>query len=335
MPLIDTQEGDRVYDGLASELDGKLQEAFDEAIEELRGSIRLEVIEDAIDRGGVAGAMDLLSREEIREYLGRIGDVYQEGAMDVAQRRNREIRENVQGPAGRIEVVMEPGNPLAAQILGNQSLDLIREIGDKQEEVIRNAVSAGLEAGKNPRDVARDFRDAIGLTERQEKAVRNFRRMLEEGDREALTRELRDKRFDATIRDAIEGRRTLSQDKIDRMVDRYRQRYLKYRRETIARTESLRALSQGKELARDHLLEQGALERSQVRRYWITARDERVRNYHRRIPMMNSEGVAPGEPFKTPLGDLRYPRDPLGSGRNTINCRCSVRERILDYDEVV
>ena len=54
----------------------------------------------------------------------------------------------------------------------------------------------------------------------------------------ALTYDLRDHRFDATIRRAQREVVPLSQDRIEKMLGRYRERFIKYRAEVIARTES-------------------------------------------------------------------------------------------------
>jgi hypothetical protein len=100
-----------------------------------------------------------------------------------------------------------------------------------------------------------------------------------------------------------------------RMVGRYRERYVKHRAETIARTESLRAANLGSfEAWRQAIEDSDLFDPSEVKRKWITARDDRVRPDHR--------GAA---------GQKRGLREPFTVGGIAVmfpphqpNCRCTV-----------
>lgn len=169
-------------------------------------------------------------------------------------------------------------------------------------------------------------REGLTLTARQTRAVDNFRRMLEEGSAEALTRELRDKRFDPTIRRAVAGDIVLTTEQIDRMVSRYRERYVTYRAKTIAATEAVRIANEADDLFFRQAIEDGELERSQVRRKWVTSMDEKVRFSHRAI---NGVLTRPDEPWVSGAGNtLRFPGDPRAPAEDTINCRCWVSTKI-------
>ena len=74
----------------------------------------------------------------------------------------------------------------------------------------------------------------------QQIAAINYRRLLENNSAEALRRQARDKRFDQSVRRAIENKTPLRAEQIDRMVARYADRLVKQRAATIARTEALR-----------------------------------------------------------------------------------------------
>ena len=66
-----------------------------------------------------------------------------------------------------------------------------------------------------------------------------------------------------------------------------------------------------------------------VRRFWNTQGDERVRGSHMRIPRLNPKGRGLNSPFKTPLGDLLYPGDSQrGTAANVVNCRCFVETNV-------
>lgn len=206
---------------------------------------------------------------------------------------------------------------------------LVREIADSTRKAIIQSVEENLIAGNNPRKIARDFRAAIGLTAKQEQSVRNYRMYLETLNPAALQRQLRDRRYDGTVARAIQSGTALSNEQIATMSERYRQRYVKYRAETIARTESLRAVSMG-EYESLLVADQEQAITKDLRRFWVFTPDERVRTNHTVIPTMNSIGVPVRQSFKTPLGPLRYPQDPLGTAANTINCRCRVVYRLLN-----
>lgn len=205
---------------------------------------------------------------------------------------------------------------------------LVTGLTETARETITTAVSLNIAAGNNPIKTARDFRAAIGLTSPQWNAVQNYRSLLENLDSEALHREWRDARGDSTVRGAIESGTPLSEERIDWLTERYRQRALKQRAETIARTESLRAVHMGEyeSILAAHM--EGKISPN-LRRFWIVSADERVRKYHLPIPAMNEAGVKIDESFDTPLGPMRYPLDPEGSAANVVNCRCRLRYRII------
>lgn len=83
---------------------------------------------------------------------------------------------------------------------------VIRGIANEVRATIKQHVGRGMEQGLAPATIARGAREMLDLAPTQEAAVANFRRMLEEGDREALTRALRDRRFDKVLRTAFGNR---------------------------------------------------------------------------------------------------------------------------------
>jgi hypothetical protein len=196
-------------------------------------------------------------------------------------------------------------------------------------ELRRNTIEGARQALLREDATAEQLVSKIGLTPRQEQAVENYRRMLEDGDRDAFRRDLRDRRFDASVRRAVDGEQ-LSQDKIDRMVERYRERYKKHRAQTIARTESIRAVHAGQQNEIEDLIQRGEINPREVRLYWRHQNDSRVRDSHLAIPRQNPEGVAPGQAFQSPQGPIRYPGDPLTPPSNHVNCRCLIIPRAVN-----
>lgn len=217
-------------------------------------------------------------------------------------------------------------NQRAVDIMQSNRLRLITEFINEQRLATREALIDGIRRGLNPIAQARVFRGSIGLTSRQMQAVNNFRTLLREGSAEALTRELRDRRFDPTVRRAVAGDIVLTDTQVERMVTRYRDRFLKFRSEVIARTEALRSVHEGTELLFRQAIENGNIESETLERTWHTARDTRVRESH---VLMNGQVRPLGIPFRSGDGnDLRFPGDINAPASDTIQCRCAVSTRV-------
>lgn len=219
-----------------------------------------------------------------------------------------------------------------AEFIRNYVGNDIAQITENTVAGIRQQILRNESQGTNPRVAARQFRDSIGLTARQELAVDRYRRNLENLDRDTLRRELRDRRSDGVVRRAIENDKPLSQKQIDSLVSRYRQRYINYRSEVIARTEQLKAVSVGQRQSMLQAFRENKLS-PRLRRDWIFTFDGRTRCHHRSVPGLNPQGVRIDEPYLTePPGRIEYldmPRDPSGSADNVILCRCREKYRLL------
>ena len=283
-------------------------------LEELSVLLEQGRIEDAILAAGLAGAILIAdSYATVYTLSGQKSAKYLEDVLDVV-------------------IGFDQVHWRAVNHMQGERLRFIREFTDGQRDATRVALVDGIERGLNPIEQARNFRASVGLTVRQQEAVLNYRRLLErasEGDSEALTRQLRDRRFDPTVRRAVASRVPLSRAQIDRMVERYRERYIKYRAEVIGRTEALRAVHAGNDEGYRQAIDEGAINREELQRTWITARDERVRETH-----YNASGQVRGmdEPFIVGGAQLRYPGDPQGPARETIQCRCALTTRLVTPD---
>lgn len=217
-------------------------------------------------------------------------------------------------------------HPGVIEIMNDNRLRLISDYTRIQREATREALRNGIERGLNPRKQAQNFKDSMGLSERHIRWIENYRSMLENGRSEALDRELRDRRFDPTVRRSQKTKTPMSQKDIDRMVERYRDRVLKYRAETIARTEALSAVHAAIHNAYTQAVESGSLDRNVVEEEWITAHDERRRASH---GFMHGQIRPMGEPFLSGDGNLlRYPGDIDAPASDRVNCRCVKTYRI-------
>lgn len=301
--------------------EARIATIFRTAISDLQGELDLDELADLIESGRTDEAMDRL--QATAERLGTESNVtFMTAGQEAAEFLTR-------ANVGRI--VFDVVNAQAVAAMQANRLDVIREFTAEQRRATSLALISGVEAGINPRDAARNFRQSIGLTERQWQAVANYRRALEavgSNDKQfeiSLQRELRDRRSDGAIRRAIQANRPLPKAQIERLVEHYTKRYVRYRSEVIGRTEAMRAVNAGNEEAYRQAIADGKLDPDRLRRTWETRLDGRQRDTH---GLLNGQEKRWGEPWMTRNGPIRFPGDPEAPAAETIQCRCAISTRI-------
>lgn len=303
---------------LLSAAEPRIARAFVAAINGLRDELDLAEVERLLLAGDFEGALRLT--QTVAEQLGQVSTVtFFAAGQDTA---------TFLSGLDLGTILFDQVNVRAVQAMQVNNLRLISEFTAEQRAATRLALLDGIARGLNPRDQARAFRDSVGLTERQQAAVINYRRLLEGSaadQREALTRELRDRRFDRTVNRSIRTGEALTPDQIDRMVDRYRARYVKYRSEVIGRTEALRSVHQGVEEGYQQAIDAGKLDAEDLIRTWDSSKDSRVRTTHK---LLNGQKRAWGEYWQTVNGIIRFPGDPNAAAEETVQCRCVLTTRI-------
>ena len=197
----------------------------------------------------------------------------------------------------------------------------------------------GMVAGDNPRQTALNIigrinpttgkrqGGVIGLTVAQEGWVANTKRYLEQGDSKYFSLKLRDKRFDSVVKKAIADNKPLPKAQIDRLVTSYKTKALRYRGETIARTETLQALNKGAAASYAQAINEGTLTRSQITKEWDDVGGPRVRHTHRTMGKKygKGKGIGVDDVFVSPSGSrLKHPGDTSlnADASEIVNCRC-------------
>ena len=215
-------------------------------------------------------------------------------------------------------------NPETIAWLSSYVMTLIQQVSDETRRAIADVVMNAFQYGGHPYEQARTIKSMIGLTQSQSQAVANFRRMLENEPLAALTRDLRDHRFDATLKQVGQMKGQLSKEQIDKMADAYYRKYLRYRSEAIARTETLRAARMGQETTWRQAIAQGLLPQD-MKRKWVVAYDERLCKLCRSIPKLNPDGRGMDEQFLYSAGAAMGTTDgpPLH-----VHCRCSLAKKV-------
>ncbi|QNN99840.1 hypothetical protein P67b_00081 [Ruegeria phage Tedan] len=301
---------------LIQQQDARFRGAFELAISILLTSSTLDALADLLEQGLFEDALSTL------EDAGRaLGNQYGASLVAAAQ----DTATWLSTSALTVAVSYDVANTRAVNRVQQNRLRIIRDFTEEQRRATRAALAIGTERGLNPREQARAFRASIGLTERQVRAVDNYRRLLEGGSLEVLQRELRDRRFDRAVRSARSRGEPLTADQVNRMTEAYRRRYINFRAETIARTEALRATHEGVEEMYAQAIDDGQINPDGLSRRWLTARDRRVRDSH---VLLNGLERPLGETFPGGDGPLRFPGDPEAPATETVQCRCVLVTRL-------
>lgn len=207
-------------------------------------------------------------------------------------------------------------------------LELVQGYTAEQKIITRDVLAAGRSVGANPREMARDIREGLSLTPDQAAAVRSYRRELESGRyHDAMARGLHDGRSDRRLERLGEQGKSLTPAQVDKLVEGYRENYVAYRAEVIARTESLRSVHEASAENIRQAVERGDLDAADITLEWHAAGDARTRESHR---SMNGQQRKYGEAFTSGSGaSLRYPGDPSAPVADTAQCRCAVSTSLL------
>ena len=242
----------------------------------------------------------------------------------------------------RTKLTFDVTNPRAEATLRGQSGALIREVTDEHRGLISDALADRFVTGTNPTDTARDIVGTIdprtkrrsggiiGLTRTQADTSRRARARLASGDpaemEKYLNMELRDHRFDPTIRRAIRDGKPVPARTVVAASRSYNNRMLKFRGNVIGRTETLRALNGGRDEALRQLKDTGAVKDPHIKRIWDATGDSRTRETHLQADGQTVVGM--DEPFSIGGFSMMYPGDPDGPAQESIQCRCYMETRI-------
>ena len=151
----------------------------------------------------------------------------------------------------------------------------------------------------------------------------NLSEMLQQGQREGWTIDQMRKQIDLEFdrytdpNFTLDGRRLTDQER-----QWFEDRQPRYRREMIARTETIKASNAGSLALFDAW---GVVERKE----WLATGDDRTRDTHLVAWSQYSEGGSPGPiplsaAFDVGGSSLMFPGDPRGAAGEVVNCRCTV-----------
>ena len=313
-------------EALLAKQERAVQQAFLEFVQSVKSDAVMAEVTALLEAGDIEGALAIVD-----SYVRRMGGVIPQMWQGIGQAESVALGPQLQAILPAVGIGFDPTNARAAALMREATLEFVSGFTEAQRTATRNAITDALATGEGRIATARAFRDSIGLTQTQLDAVANYERLLRAGSREALQRDLRDRRFDPTVERAIGGE-PLSDEQIGRMVDRYRARYLAYRSEVISRDQAGKAVSQARLESFQQTLDTAGLGPEWAERTWNTTMDGRERFTH---GMLDGQVRPMGEPFQSVSGaTLRWPHDPLAPIDETAQCRCMETFRIRSKAEM-
>jgi hypothetical protein len=274
----------------------------------------IDEIERRLVRGDIAGVVAEVE-QSARAFAARSHATYVQSGQRAA-----EWLDDQPQVAERL-IRFDQTSERAIRAAQRNELEWVSGISQDTRETVRAVMVDGAKRGANPREMARDIRDSIGLTPNQHEYVANYRRALEQGDwSRALGYELRDGRSDRTMARLARDGGQMPPEQVDKLVETYRQNQVNWRAENIARTESQRQVHRGIEESFAQAIERGDIEADQLVREWIAG--PRTRHARPQHQAMNGQTRRYNEAFVAPDGtQLMWPGQ--GPVEHVAQCRCT------------
>lgn len=317
----------------------EVRRVFLEAIADIVDSAVLSEIEKAVESNDIEGVLKACGYNQavFNRILDALDRVYQKSAEQTVNEWPKRI--------GFVRPVFNMRTQRVTEDLQTFSSSFISRIDAEIRENVRNVLADGLSRGVNPKTTALELVGRydpttkkrvggfIGLSQNQTSWVLNARNYLETLDSRYLKLGLRDKRFDKLVVKAIAEKKPLSKSDIEKMITAYKSKCLKYRADTIARTETIQSINRGKTAAISQGIDEGLFRKDQVTKWWDDTGDGRTRKSHRHLGTKygRKNAIPFDEAFITLSGDsLRFPGDfALGADASEIiHCRCGVQYHV-------
>jgi F like protein len=293
-----------------------VRQQFDLFVNSTQNPAVLSQIETAIRDGRIADALNIVDT-----YAVRFADNVVSQVSAIGMQEAEALAEQSGLARAGVAVSFNPTSPEVVAAVNRNRLEFIQNLTTDQRLTVNAALMQAARDGAGPEEAARAMRDSIGLTSYQQQMVVNYRRALESNSRDALDRVLRDRRYDRGFENAIEAGEVLPEARIDTMVDRYRQRLLQLRGETIARTEALRVGETTRNISVYQAADRAGTPYSQVVKQWMATRDKRTRETH---AAMDGQARLLEDNFDSPSGAaLAHPGDSDAPAEEIISCRCT------------
>lgn len=337
----------RQLSDLIDKLTPEMEKAFREATDDITSEIVLKQVVEHLERRDVEGALAALHIDPsaFRPLSDAVRQAYNAGGLLTSQNMPRLF----DPLGGRVVFRWDVSNQGAEAKLRILSEKLQQTLTATTLEAARSTIVAGYSRGAGPSSIALDLvgrkskvtgkreGGVLGLNGPQAELIERTRINLLSGDptlmKKYLALKTRDKRLDGAVRRAIAAGKPLDAETLDKVLMRLRDKNLRLRGNTIARSETVSAVMSSKHEAYQQALSKSGRDASLVTRKWRSAGDSRVRHTHMALNAQEVTGM--DMPFQSTSGALlRFPGDTeLGAGpEEIINCRCDL-EYHFDFAE--
>lgn len=266
----------------------KMEKAFINSTNKLKDSVTLVALSRAISNKNIGEAEALINWKLYDENLESLKPVYSNVIKDTGKSMIKHLPPNYRGFNFDIK------NPNIIDYINNKSSTMIKYISDSTRKATNRIILDTYLSGYHPDKAAKEIKSVIGLNEKQAKAVDNY------------------------INNAIE--QGFSEKVAFKQGEKYSEKLLKYRAETIARTEMMEAVNRGYFETVNQGINKLAIPPNKVRKKWITTPDDRTCKHCR---PMHGQVRALDEYFTSSLEDVLLP--PLHP-----RCRCIPNYFIID-----
>lgn len=303
---------------LTERLNGPMRRAFLKALDTITANMSTAEIERFLVRGDVAGAVKaVLDAGEV----GARNILRQQFSTALIAGASTTLRNNAVGKVFGIQFQnVLAGSPRAAAAMDRLDLQFLPRVFDDTRDTLLQFYRDGLANGVNPRTLAQETRSFVGLSPYDLDIAGSYQSELQGGDfASALSRQLRDARFDGLLKRAEAEGRDLTNAEVDQLSGRYVERLVKWRAETWSRTASLNAARESQLVAWQEAMDVAGFQEDEVTKEWVTTMDGREREEH---ALANGITVGIDEEFPVD-GGVQTP------GEGVYNCRCTFVVRVI------
>ena len=310
------------------QVEPRMAREFERAIRDVRDTAQMRQIRAAIREGLRTGDVATAAQEVLASlsdepgfYAGVdavVGAAFAAGANYLA---------STAPPARRLRVRFNGRHPDAEQWVRQNSAELIEEIRNGNTASVRAVIDDGVSNSRSQREVARTLMGVLGLRQDQTQAVLRAREEIENMDSSVLQRERLHGNDRRSLRAAMRRGEKVPRERVEQIVQRYSDRLLRLRAQTVARTEMNAALNAGRHQMIAQLVESGEVRRESITRIWDAVDGPRTRASH---AALNGQQRPWGVPYSSPVTgvSLAHPHDPNAPGYEVVNCECTERIRI-------
>lgn len=260
-----------------------------------------------------AGKLDAATALLMDRFVGNVANAFAQVFIDTASAEVAALNRKIVTKAPTIGFTFNVADERAVRLMQANRLSQITRLTRSQQQAVRAALVRSIREELGTAEMTRLLQRAIGLAPTEQRRLE----LIETGQRTA--------RLEALAVPEGERGPVMSPKQIDEMIEREADKALRTRAELIGRTESLRVVSQSRDLALRQSIEATGIRREHVIIEWASTHDARTRSAHAARDGMR---VRLGEPFAP---GIYKPGD--GDASESLNCRCTALYHIGGTDE--